>query len=86
MRRYPKSERAAKGLSGRLSILRPRDSSQRTDSGAIQAINSEVTIGSAPVAATPRQPITGNRFEAIAAANSVPSATGTTIMLEMKVR
>ena len=72
--------------SRRASALRPRDSSQRTDSGAIQAISSEVTIGSAPVAATPRQPITGSRLAAIIAANMVPSATGTTIMLEMKVR
>src|ERR1700748_2312979 len=72
--------------SRRASALRPRDSSQRTDSGEIQAINNEVTIGSAPVAATPRQPITGSKLEAIAAANRVPSATGTTIMLETNVR
>ena len=43
-------------------------------------------IGIAPVAATPRQPITGNRLAEIIAANIVPSATGTTIMLETKVR
>src|SRR5258707_3012524 len=68
------------------SALRPRDSSQRTDSGAIHAIKSEVTIGIAPVAATPRQPITGSRLAEINAANMVPSATGTTIMLETNVR
>src|ERR1700738_4477339 len=72
--------------SRRASALRPRDSSQRTDSGAIQAMSSEVTIGIAPVAATPRQPITGSRLAEIMAANMVPSATGTTIMLETKVR
>src|SRR6202035_1129769 len=72
--------------SRRASALRPRDSSQRTDSGAINAINSEVTIGIAPVAATPRQPITGSRLAEIIAANIVPSATGVTIMLETKVR
>ena len=49
-------------------------------------IISEVTIGSAPVRATPRQPITGSRLAEIIAANMVPSATGTTIMLETKVR
>src|ERR1700738_550605 len=72
--------------SRRASALRPSDSSQRTDSGAIQAISREVTIGIAPVAATPRQPITGSRLAEIIAANMVPSATGTTIMLETKVR
>src|ERR1700749_3269406 len=72
--------------SRRASALRPRDSSQRTDSGEIQMINRDDTIGSAPVAATPGHPSTGRRFEAIAAAKSVPSATGTTIMLETKVR
>src|SRR3982074_1821604 len=72
--------------SRRASALRPRDSSQRTDSGAIHAISSEVTIGIAPVAATPRQPITGSRLAEIMAANMVPSATGTTIMLETNVR
>src|SRR6266481_9072324 len=72
--------------SRRASALRPRDSSQRTDSGAIHAIRSEVTIGNAPVAATPRHPITGNRLAEIIAANIVPSATGTTIMLDTKVR
>src|SRR6201990_487097 len=72
--------------SRRASALRPRDSSQRTDSGAINAMNSEVTMGMAPVAATPRQPITGSRFAEIIAANIVPSAPGTTIMLETKVR
>src|SRR5450755_2183621 len=72
--------------SRRASALRPRDSSQRTDSGAIHAINSEVTIGIAPVAATPRQPITGSRLAEIIAANIVPSATGATIMLETNVR
>src|ERR1700759_3598249 len=55
--------------SRRASALRPRDGTQRMDSGAIQAISSEVPTGSAPVAATPRQPITGSRLEAIAAAN-----------------
>ena len=44
--------------SRRASALRPRDSNHRTDSGATSAISSDVTIGSAPVAATPRQPIT----------------------------
>src|ERR1700722_11766626 len=72
--------------SRRASALRPRDSSQRTDSGAIHAINSEVTIGIAPVAATPRQPITGSRLAEIIAANIVPSATGATIILETNVR
>src|SRR5260370_40162283 len=72
--------------SRRASALRPRDSSQRTDSGAIHAISREVTIGIAPVAATPRQPITGRRVEEIIAANMVPSATGTTIMLETNLR
>src|ERR1700730_9361265 len=72
--------------SRRASALRPSDSSQRTDSGAIHAISREVTIGIAPVAATPRQPITGSRLAEIMAANIVPSATGTTIMLETKVR
>src|SRR5450432_4694614 len=72
--------------SRRASALRPRDSSQRTDSGAIHAINSEVMIGIAPVAATPRQPITGSRLDEVMAANMVPSATGTTIMLDTKVR
>ena len=72
--------------SRRASALRPRESSQRTDSGTIHAISSEVTIGSAPVAATPRQPITGSRLAEIIAANIVPSATGTTIMLETNVR
>src|SRR5258708_26845561 len=70
----------------RASALRPRDSSQRTDSGATHANNNEVTIGIAPVAATPRQPITGSRLAEIIAANMVPSATGPTIMLETKVR
>ena len=68
------------------SSLRPRDNSQRTDSGTINRISSEVTIGAAPVAATPRQPMTGSRLAEIIAANMVPSATGTTIMLETKVR
>src|ERR1700675_2957687 len=72
--------------SRRASALRPRDSSQRTDSGAIHAISSEVTIGIAPVAATPRQPITGSRLAETMAANMVPSATGTTIILETNVR
>src|SRR6266853_6404532 len=72
--------------SHRASALRPRDRSQRTDSGAIHAISREVTIGIAPVAATPRQPITGSRLAEISAANIVPSATGTTIMLETNVR
>src|SRR6476661_6604356 len=72
--------------SRRASALRPRDNSHRTDSGAIHAIKREVTIGMAPVAATPRQPITGSRFAEIMAANIVPSATGTTIMLETNVR
>src|SRR3984893_15375063 len=72
--------------SRRASALRPRDSSQRTDSGAIHAIKSDVTIGIAPVAATPRQPITGSRLAEINAANTLPSATGTTIMLETNVR
>src|SRR6202021_60924 len=72
--------------SRRASPLRPRDSSQRTDSGAIHAINSEVMIGIAPVRATPRHPITGSRLAEIIAANIVPSATGVTIMLETKVR
>src|SRR3982074_2485024 len=70
----------------RPSALPRRDSSQRTDSGAIHAIKSEVTIGIARVAATPRQPITGSRLAEINAANMVPSATGTTIMLETNVR
>src|SRR3979411_2797029 len=68
------------------SALRPSGSSQRPDSGAIHAIKSEVTIGIAPVAATPRQPITGSRLAEINAANIVPSATGATIRLETKVR
>ena len=72
--------------SRRASALRPRDNSQRTDSGATHAISSDVTIGNAPVAATPRQPITGSRLAAMMAANNVPSATGATIKLEMKVR
>ena len=72
--------------SRRASALRPRDNSQRTNSGAIHAISREVTIGIAPVAATPRQPITGSRLAEIMAANIVPSATGTTIMLETNVR
>ena len=72
--------------SRRASSLRPRESSQRTDSGTIMRINSEVIRGAAPVAATPRQPITGNRPAEIIAANMVPSATGTTIMLDTKVR
>jgi len=72
--------------SRRASALRPRDNSQRTDSGTIHAINSEVTIGKAPVKATPRHPITGSRLADTIAANMVPSATGTTIMLETKVR
>jgi hypothetical protein len=70
----------------RASAARPRDNSQRTDSGAIHAIRSEVTIGIAPVKATPRHPITGNRLAETIAANMVPSATGTTIILETKVR
>src|SRR5260370_22725689 len=72
--------------SRRASALRPRDSSQRTDSGASHAISSEVTIGIAPVAATPRQPITGNRLAEIIAANIGPSATGTTTMLDTNLR
>src|SRR6201984_2940988 len=72
--------------SRRASALRPRDNSQRTDSGTIARIRSEVMIGAAPVAATPRQLMTGNRPAEIIAANMVPSATGTTIMLETKVR
>jgi hypothetical protein len=72
--------------SRRASALRPRDNSHCTDSGTIHAIRSEVTIGSAPVKATPRHPITGRRLAEIIAAIMVPSATGTTIMLEMKVR
>src|ERR1700688_2112611 len=72
--------------SRRASALRPRDNSQRTDSGAIHAISSDVTIGIAPVAATPRQPITGSRLAEIIAANIVPSASGGSITLEMKVR
>ncbi len=36
--------------------------------------------------ATPRQPITGSKLAEIIAANIVPSATGTTIMLETNVR
>src|SRR5215472_5414023 len=71
--------------SRRASALRPRDNSQRTDSGTNKRIRSEVTIGAAPVKATPRHPITGSRFAEIIAANMVPSATGTTIMLETKV-
>src|SRR6476661_100171 len=62
--------------SRRASALRPRDNSQRTDSGTIQRIRSEVTIGAAPVRATPRQPITGSRLAETIAANMVPSATG----------
>src|SRR3984957_4252148 len=72
--------------SRRASELRPRDKSHRTDSGATRAIISEVMIGKAPVAATPLQPIIGSMFAAMIAATSVPSATGTTRMLETKVR
>src|SRR5512140_47420 len=42
--------------SRRASALRPRDSSQRADSGEIHAISSEVMIGIAPVASTLLQP------------------------------
>src|ERR1700737_28248 len=71
--------------SRRASSLRPRDNSQRIDSGTIKRINSELTIGTAPVKATPRQPMTGNRLAETIAADMVPSATGTTIMLAPKV-
>ena len=72
--------------SRRASSFRPRDNSQRIDSGTITRISSEVTIGTAPVKATPRQPMMGSRLADTIAANMVPSATGTTIMLETKVR
>src|ERR1700730_10698379 len=72
--------------SRRASSLRPRDNNQRTDSGTINRISSEVTIGTAPVKATPRQPMTGNRLAETIAADMVPSATGTTIMLATTVR
>src|ERR1700721_1879082 len=72
--------------SPRRAELRPRDSSHRTDSGATMAIINEVMIGKAPVAATPRQPMIGSIFAALIAASSVPSATGTTRMLETKIR
>src|ERR1700684_4425616 len=72
--------------SRRASELRPRDNSHRTDSGATMAIINDVMIGNAPVAATPRQPIMGSKFAAMIAASSVPSATGTTRMLETNVR
>ena len=45
-----------------------------------------MTIGAAPVKATPRHPMMGSRLAETIAANMVPSATGTTIMLETKVR
>ena len=50
------------------------------------AIINDVMTGKAPVAATPLQPITGSKFAAMMAASSVPSATGTTRMLETNVR
>ena len=77
---------SARATMRRASAFRPRDTSQRTDSGAINAISTAGISGMKPSAASPRQPMLCSMVAAVSEAVSTPSETGITVALVMMVR